>query len=102
MYNIVSLQPYNFNHTAYQKDTDHIANRRSTVIFRGWIPKRFQAPVSYALPGYPVERYRKEQRGNIVHTGLHNSFRVQLAETLRSSWHIRAEKPRARNGANLY
>ena len=71
MYNIVSLQPYNFNHTAYQKDTDHIANRRSTVIFRGWIPKRFQAPVSYAL--------------------LHSCFRVQLAETLRSRWHIRAE-----------
>ena len=35
MYDIVPLQPYNFKHTAYQKDTDHIANRRSTVIFRG-------------------------------------------------------------------
>lgn len=91
MYDIVPLQQYNFKHTAYQKDTDHIANRRSTDIFRGWIPKRFQAPVSYALPCYPVKRYRKKQRGNIVHTGLYSSFRVQLAETLRNRWHIRPE-----------
>ena len=91
MFHIVPLPSQNIKHTACQKDTDHITDRRTTVIFRGWIPERLQAPVSYALPKHPVEEYRKKQRGNILHTGLYDSFCVQLTRTIRGGWHIRSE-----------